>query len=712
MVAIPSTAQAQFPIFGSIRVEYDQVGNMGAAIGPEADDRQGGKFQDFVNNNHIYWNARIDPNRGRQIGGAIFDKWATTDWENGFLGYPTSREFSGGRSTRGNHFENGDSIYWTNQYGAHIVGGQIGQTWRANGYENGQYGAPTSDEYDFDGGKKQDFEFGSITWRPSGFPEDIEDENIMSNCGADECTLDNRRTTVGLYDFSQGSAGNRRALTPEEQDANAVEAEASEEALSEPGETLPLCSDHVVRMEGAPLGETSACWSEEPLDITYEDSPTSSTPATPSTTPTSTEVTTPTNTEVSPPSSTDAETTTPSTANPKPTTVAPSTTGESTAPSPTCRPEEPQADGTPVPSTTTCASTTTVPAAEREDESGFDPFMPRRQQQIDFKPNYNCSQEPWGPWRGDRNYACTVRGGFINFWDTQNKPVGHLVFNERRDSQLSWKTNKWTERYSIKISEVKGVGENSILTAQGGCVTLTGVCTSTGETSMSPQVIKDVAKPDLFREWTPTLNWPSGTRPTAIGTWQASVKTPDGKTYKFPAINSPSIRCDNDPNMRNYVGCAFWQAPPVLDYSFRHNLPNFNSHVTRAQASGLPGAPGQAYLTRIYDPNTIDDNRKGACGGVTGPRNGVSCDEYPFASTQQGGRPNGPNSGPGRTFDGCGIKDTGITPRPSPVTNWNSSGFSVCLIPIAENSRAGSYLSWFFTQNRVLKDDRFWVKPQ
>ncbi|NMM91855.1 hypothetical protein B2J88_47550 [Rhodococcus sp. SRB_17] len=684
---------------------------MGAAIGPEADDRQGGKFQDFVNNNHIYWNARIDPARGRQIGGAIFDKWATTDWENGFLGYPKSREFAGGRSTRGNHFENGDSIYWTNQYGAHIVGGEIGQTWRANGYENGKYGAPTSGEYDFNGGKKQDFEFGPITWSPFGFPEDIEDENYMSNCGVDECTLDNRLTTVGLYNF--GENPNRRELTPEEQDANAVEAEAAEEAQSEPGETLPLCSDHEIRMEGSPLGTTSACWSEEPLDINYDAPPSSSIPAAPSETPTSAEISTPASTDVlTPSSSNQLEPTTPTSTAPKQATEPSSAPAESVTPSSTCQPNEPKTNGTSNPSATICASTTTTPAPVGEEDSGFDPFVPRRQQQITFKPNYNCSQEPWGPWRGDRNYACTYRGGFIKFWDTQNKPVGHVFAYERRDSQLSWKTNRWTERYSIKVDEVKGVGENSILTAQGGCVSLTGVCTTTGETIMSPQVVTSLSKPDLLREWNPTLNWPSGTRPTAIATWQSSVKTPDGKTYKFPAINSPSVRCDNDPNMRNYVGCAFWQAPPVLDYSFRHNLINFNSHVSRGQASGLPGAPGQGYLTRIYDQGTIDQNRRGACGGVTGPRDEVSCDEYPFASTQQGGRPTGPNSGPGRTFDGCGINDTGISARPSPVTHWDSTGFSVCLIPIAENSRAGSYLSWFVTQNRVLKDDRYWVKSQ
>jgi uncharacterized protein with LGFP repeats len=228
------TAAAQpagYPVFGSIRAEYDQLGGFakfGAATRAETDDRQGGKFQDFQANNHIYWNARVDPGRGRQIGGAIFDKWATTDYENGYLGYPTSREFSGGRGVQANHFENGGEIYWTSTFGARIVVGKIGETWKASGYENGPYGVPTSDEYDYQGGRRQDFEFGqSIVWNPNGFPSDIDGENDSSvaNCDPNECARDNRVTTVGSWDFTSGNnTQNRRELTPDDVAGQELEA--------------------------------------------------------------------------------------------------------------------------------------------------------------------------------------------------------------------------------------------------------------------------------------------------------------------------------------------------------------------------------------------------------------------------------------------------------------------------------------------------------
>ena len=60
-------------------------------------------------------------------------------------------------------FERG-SIYWTPQLGAHEVHGRIRDAWAASGWETGPLGYPTSDEYAVPGGRRSDFERGSITW--------------------------------------------------------------------------------------------------------------------------------------------------------------------------------------------------------------------------------------------------------------------------------------------------------------------------------------------------------------------------------------------------------------------------------------------------------------------------------------------------------------------------------------------------------------------
>ncbi|WP_309139372.1 LGFP repeat-containing protein [Nocardia cyriacigeorgica] len=137
---------------------YNTFGN---PITPEL-DANGGKFQAFERNNSIYWSLGT---AAHQIGGAIRDKWGTVGWENSPLGFPITDEAVAKNNGRYNRFNGGD-IYWSPATGAHIIWGSIRDTWLAAGAENGRYGYPTSDEYDHQGGKAQDFQGGRITWKP------------------------------------------------------------------------------------------------------------------------------------------------------------------------------------------------------------------------------------------------------------------------------------------------------------------------------------------------------------------------------------------------------------------------------------------------------------------------------------------------------------------------------------------------------------------
>ncbi len=59
-------------------------------------------------------------------------------------------------------------------------------------------------------------------------------------------------------------------------------------------------------------------------------------------------------------------------------------------------------------------------------------------------------------------------------------------------------------------------------------------------------------------------------------------------------------------------------------------MPNIADHIQDAQSRGYP-----SILTRTTDRDRIRRNRREACGNFKGPD---SCDEYPFASTYEGGR--------------------------------------------------------------------------
>jgi hypothetical protein len=67
----------------------------------------------------------------------------------------------------------------------------------------------------------------------------------------------------------------------------------------------------------------------------------------------------------------------------------------------------------------------------------------------------------------------------------------------------------------------------------------------------------------------------------------------------------------------------------VIDSS---KMPTIAAHIRLAQAQGYPST-----LTRLTNEERIKSNRQAACGNFARPA-GYECDEYPFASTYEGGQ--------------------------------------------------------------------------
>ena len=173
----PGVAQAdQFRnghwVYGAIDTEFRRLGflypggppTIGEPNSDELNANNGGKWQAFgFDTNRILWNANVDSGRAHQIGGLILQKWLSNGDERGRLGYPITSE-SQANGGKFNHFQGG-SIYFRNgATAAFIVQGEILRYWRDSNWENGEFGFPVSDEYDFNGGKKQDFQRGSLYW--------------------------------------------------------------------------------------------------------------------------------------------------------------------------------------------------------------------------------------------------------------------------------------------------------------------------------------------------------------------------------------------------------------------------------------------------------------------------------------------------------------------------------------------------------------------
>lgn len=129
-----------------------------------------------------------------------------------------------------------------------------------------------------------------------------------------------------------------------------------------------------------------------------------------------------------------------------------------------------------------------------------------------------------------------------------------------------------------------------------------------------------------------------------------------------------------------YRACAFSTFWPTLSVP-RSILPKYAGHIADAQQSGHPGAAGTPWpLHRTTDGDDIDENRNLSCADAPSPRpNGMECDEYPFASTQEG-----------------------------PYTSGNDSSWR--LIPKQENRDGGGQLQDFYRDARILNKDAFYVK--
>jgi len=154
---------APSPDGGRLRSHWEAAGGRRAFGLPTALTRADGpaRRQDFERGS-LWWAASTGAHHAR---GAILRRFEGAGAAAGFLGAPTTDESGTPDGTgRYNHFFNNGSIYWTPATGAHEVRGAIRQVWATGGWERGVLGYPVSDEYAVPGGRRSDFQHGSLRW--------------------------------------------------------------------------------------------------------------------------------------------------------------------------------------------------------------------------------------------------------------------------------------------------------------------------------------------------------------------------------------------------------------------------------------------------------------------------------------------------------------------------------------------------------------------
>jgi peptidoglycan/xylan/chitin deacetylase (PgdA/CDA1 family) len=142
-----------------------EAGGMGYPLTDEIPGLKGGGVYQVFQGGQVHWS----PTSGAHLTkGAVDRLWASLNWENGPLGYPTSNEIG---IKNGGVYQNfqGGVIYWSAATGAHTNGGAIRAAYASQGWENGRLGYPTTNEYQAAGGAvAQDFQGGRITWTAGG----------------------------------------------------------------------------------------------------------------------------------------------------------------------------------------------------------------------------------------------------------------------------------------------------------------------------------------------------------------------------------------------------------------------------------------------------------------------------------------------------------------------------------------------------------------
>ena len=154
---------------GAIRDMWAQTGFEGGQLGYPTSDvvsglKDGGAYQNYQHG-AIMWS----PATGAHVSvGAIRGEWAATGFENGRMGYPTSNEVGGLKDGGVYQMYQGGAILYSPASGAHISVGGIRSTWASTGFESGRLGYPTSDEYSTGNGNvAQDYQGGKISWSPA-----------------------------------------------------------------------------------------------------------------------------------------------------------------------------------------------------------------------------------------------------------------------------------------------------------------------------------------------------------------------------------------------------------------------------------------------------------------------------------------------------------------------------------------------------------------
>jgi hypothetical protein len=322
-------------------------------------------------------------------------------------------------------------------------------------------------------------------------------------------------------------------------------------------------------------------------------------------------------------------------------------------------------------------------------------------------------------WVVTRNEECNLSS--VHIWTTHDvetgAPTGTLTYLISQDIRLSTTTGTITESITFDYASAVGApaGQTTVVQWTSGCGSPCRITTVPNLTFTVP--------PTGSRTF--TVNYqdsPSAQAPDTFNISHSYIALPPA----FIPVGGPDtwgaplpVRCDNNTPSFTNPGCVVPGYTPnlILPLS-KYAAAAVNVLIGEALLSGSPGRSVQTPLTR-GDPARTDANRGVTCNGFAplppGNSFGVvsdSCDEYPFASSQQsGGARNIPGS---NCLEIVSTQDATGAWTTTKLNTYDPNNPQACLrghVNSVLNSLVGSQaLNPMYTANRVMIGDPYTVQ--
>jgi hypothetical protein len=280
----------------------------------------------------------------------------------------------------------------------------------------------------------------------------------------------------------------------------------------------------------------------------------------------------------------------------------------------------------------------------------------------------------------DRTTSCVLTENAFRIFDKKTgAQLGYGDFSAASAVGLDVRSRQWTQRTVVTLLFAEGEAKTGFL-AFASAAFPDGSGFTAGQSDFLSVTTLNVPVNFDYPVSSPGSATVQGRiQPRFVLTPLAPVESPP---IEYEIGEPTSVRCDSTPSVGPATGgCVYHQYVPTYDVSTMNNdTAQVAWHILWAQRNLVNHWGWQGHgpaLTRTRDLALIRANRRVACGGRP-PAGGKSCDEYPFATTQEGASRN--------------------------------SDYSWHMVPARQNSLEGSrYRRPWYNSVRLLEGDKFWV---